>query len=59
MVSHESDYGKVAPNHAIEDVDWVHEGQGGFARSMEASIIMWLNGCSVTIWTTNMGFTWR
>jgi hypothetical protein len=26
VASHESDYGKVAPKHVVEDVDWVHEG---------------------------------
>jgi hypothetical protein len=26
MVLHESDNGEVPPNHAMEDVDWVHEG---------------------------------
>ncbi len=26
MVSHESDQVEVPPNHAMEDVDWVHEG---------------------------------
>jgi len=26
VASHESDYGKVAPNHVVEDVDWVHKG---------------------------------
>ncbi len=26
MASHESDQVKVPPNHAMEDVEWVHEG---------------------------------
>ncbi len=26
MASHENDHGKVPPNHAMEDVYWVHEG---------------------------------
>ncbi len=26
MVSHKSDQVEVSPNHAMEDVDWVHEG---------------------------------
>ncbi len=26
VASHESDQVKVPPNHAMEDVDWVHEG---------------------------------
>jgi hypothetical protein len=25
VVSHESDHGKIPPNHAMEDVNWVHE----------------------------------
>jgi hypothetical protein len=26
VVSYKSDHGKVPPNYAMEDVDWVHEG---------------------------------
>ncbi len=35
------------------------KGQGGSARSMDASTLMWLSGCFADIWTTNTGFAWR
>jgi hypothetical protein len=35
------------------------KGQGGFASSMDASIITQLNGYFTIIWTTNTIFTWR
>ncbi len=37
MASHENDHGEVRLNHAMKNVDWVHRGQGGFARLMVAS----------------------
>ncbi len=43
----------------MEDADWVHEGRGGCARSMDASTLVQLNGYFVNIWTTNTGFAWR
>jgi hypothetical protein len=58
VVSHESDQVEVPPNHAMEDADWVHKGQSGSARSMDAPTLMRLNGYFVNIWTTNMGFAW-
>jgi hypothetical protein len=35
------------------------KGQGGFASSMDASIVTWLNGYFVDIWTTNIVITWK
>ncbi len=35
------------------------KGQGGSARSMDASTLMQLNGYFVNIWTTNTGSAWR
>jgi hypothetical protein len=37
VASHESDHGKIPPNHAMEDVDWVHE---------ESRWICKFNGCT-------------
>ncbi len=36
MVLHENDHEEVAPHYAMENADWVHEGQGGCAKSMDA-----------------------
>jgi hypothetical protein len=46
-----------SPKDAMEDVDWMHEGQRGCARSMDALILMPINGCFINIWTTNTSFT--
>jgi hypothetical protein len=32
------------------------KGQGGSARSMDASTLIWLNGCFAETWTTNIRF---
>jgi len=49
----------LSPKDAMENVDWMHEGQSACARSMDALLLMSLNGCFINIWTTNMSFTWR
>jgi len=49
----------LSPKDATEDLGWVHEGQSGCAGSMDALILMPLNGCCINIWTTNTSFTWR
>ncbi len=59
VASHESDQVEALPNHAMENTDWMHKGQGGSARSMEALRLMRLNGYFANIWTTNTSFTWR
>ncbi len=44
MASHESDQVAIPPNHAMEDVDWVHEGSRWKCK---------INGCTnayVTKW---------
>ncbi len=40
MASHESDKVEVAPNHAMEDADWVHEGSGW--KCTNAYVAKWL-----------------
>jgi hypothetical protein len=39
VVSHECDHEEVAPQHAMEDVDWVHEGSRWVCK---------INGCTNT-----------
>jgi hypothetical protein len=37
MGSHEADHAEVSPKHAMEDVDWVHEGSRWLCK---------INGCT-------------
>jgi hypothetical protein len=56
VVSHESDQIEMPLNHVWRMKVGFRKGQGGSARSMDASTLMWLNGCFVDTWTTNTCF---
>ncbi len=43
----EGDHEKVLFRNAMEHVTWVHKESSWFARSMHASILMWVSGCFI------------
>ncbi len=45
----EGDHEKVLFRDAMEHVTWVHKESSQFARSMHASILMWVSGCFINI----------
>ncbi len=58
MASHESDQVEIPPNHTILKMQIrCMKGQSVSAKSIDALIIMQLNGCFIDIWITNIGFT--
>ncbi len=58
VVLHKSDHGKVPLNHAMEDVNWVHEGSRWICK-FNGCIDAWLNGYFANIWATNIVITWK
>jgi hypothetical protein len=48
VASHENDHGEVPPNHAVEDVNWVHKGSSWVCKingCINSYVVKWLFCC--------------
>jgi hypothetical protein len=48
VASHENDHGEVPPNHAMEDVDWIHKGSRWVCKIngyINSYVVKWLLHC--------------